>query len=153
VGPWEAKRGEARRGDERGGARRLFSTVGDLTMVRGRRWDDAMGRRRGDARVGAFAVDEGETGRDPSCVRVDASLGLPVDRSIDREAWTSRGGGREDGERTGWIGGMRFGGARSMGSVAGARRVAREGGLGRGEDDGWMGLGSRRARRMTMKGD
>jgi hypothetical protein len=41
-----------------------------------------------------------------------------------------------------------------MGSVAGARRVAREGELGRGEDDGWMGLGSRRARRMmTMGGD
>ncbi len=41
-----------------------------------------------------------------------------------------------------------------MGSVGGgARRVAREGGLGRGEDDGWMGLGSRRARRMTMKSD
>jgi hypothetical protein len=50
---------------------------------------------------------------------MDASLGLPVDGWIDREAWTTRGGGREDGERTGWIGGMRFGGARSMGSVGG----------------------------------
>jgi len=76
---------------------------------------------------------------------MDASLGLPVDGWIDREAWTTRGGGREDGERTGWIGGMRFGGARSMGSVGGGRRVAREGGLGRVLDHGWMGF------RVTMR--
>lgn len=54
--------GDERRREARRGARRLFSTVGDLTMVRGRRWDDAMRWGRGDACVGPFAVDEGRRG-------------------------------------------------------------------------------------------
>jgi len=76
-----------------------------LTMVRGGRWDDAMGRGRGDARVGAFAVETGRRGATRRAREwMDASLGLPVDRSIDREAWTSRGGAREDGsERDGSV--------------------------------------------------
>jgi len=60
---WDrGRRQEATRGEARRGARRLFSTVGDLTMVRGRRWDDAMRWGRGDACVGPFAVDEGRRG-------------------------------------------------------------------------------------------
>ena len=61
-GRWETTRGGTVGGDKRRGARRLFSTVGDLTMVRGRRWDDAMRWGRGDACVGPFAVDEGRRG-------------------------------------------------------------------------------------------
>ena len=52
------------------GARRLLSTVGDLTMVRGRRCDDAMGRGRVDARVGSVRGGDGETGSEPSRARV-----------------------------------------------------------------------------------
>ena len=63
-------RGEARRGEATRGARRLLSTVGDLTMVRGRRCDDAMGRGRVDARVGSVRGGRGETGSEPSRARV-----------------------------------------------------------------------------------
>ena len=107
-----------------------------------------------DARVGSVRGGDGETGSEPSRARAwDASVGLAVDGSIDREAWTSRGGAREDGsERDGSVECVLEARDRWDRS-GGARRVAREGGLGRGEDDGWMGLGSRRARRMTMKSD
>ena len=105
-------------------------------MVRGRRFDDAMGRGRVDARVGSVRGGRGETGSDRSRARVDASVGLAVDGSIDREAWTSRGGAREDGsERDGSVECVLEARDRWDRS-GGARRVAREGGLGRGEDDG-----------------
>ena len=59
-----------------------------------------------------------------------------MDGSIDREAWTSRGGAREDGsERDGSVEFVLEARDR-WGRSGGARRVAREGGLGRGEDDG-----------------
>ncbi len=47
--------GDERRREARRGARRLFSTVGDLTMVRGRRWDD--GTMRWDGDVGVRALE------------------------------------------------------------------------------------------------
>ena len=98
-------------------------------------------------------MDEGRRGASRRARAWDASVGLAVDGSIDREAWTSRGGAREDGsERDGSVEFVLEARDRWDRS-GGARRVAREGGLGRGEDDGWMGLGSRRARRMTMKSD
>ena len=90
-----------------------------------------------DARVGSVRGGDGETGSEPSRARAwDASVGLAVDGSIDREAWTSRGGAREDGsERDGSVECVLEARDRWDRS-GGARRVAREGGLGRGEDDG-----------------
>ena len=81
-------RGEARGEEATRRARRLFSTVGDLTMVRARRWDDAMGRGRGDARVGAFAVEtRGDGARVDGCV-VRASRGwMDRPRGVDVARW------------------------------------------------------------------
>lgn len=90
-------------------------------------------------------MDEGRRGASRRARAWDASVGLAVDGSIDREAWTSRGGAREDGsERDGSVECVLEARDRWDRS-GGGRRVAREGGLGRVLDHGWMGF------RVTMR--
>ena len=105
------------------------------------RWDGDVWTRA----WGAFAVETGRRGASRRARAWDASVGLAVDGSIDREAWTSRGGAREDGsERDGSVECVLEARDRWDRS-GGGRRVAREGGLGRVLDHGWMGF------RVTMR--